>query len=283
LKACVSAETQSCADNFAENFRQARKQHFVQYCFYYGVLKKRPNIGTCFLPTCQNSRSSYLHTTVLYLYVITFGSQVIWQYKIQSTALNGWHVSPRDGWHVSPRTHSLQPPRHGAHWQQSSRDFSQQRWCSTERELHRLAAPCGRTVRFSAVSKRRNPSNQYGADGERVAPLRGRTGVNPLHTMRPRPPLRSPAVCVRVTQMTSEGIHWASGTYVFFFCLLIVLTETKTTSRDRRRCLSVHCHVSCPRTHWCAHSWRQKPQGKRAHIPNEEGARKQSIMSPGVG
>jgi len=44
---------------------------------------------------------------------------------------------------------------------------------------------------------------------ERVAPLHGRTGVNPLHTIHPRPSLRFVAAWVRVTRMKSQGIHWA--------------------------------------------------------------------------
>jgi len=33
-------------------------------------------------------------------------------------------------------------------------------------------------------------------------------------------------------------------------------------SCGRHRCLSVRSYVSCPRTYWCTHSWRQQPQEK---------------------
>ena len=49
----------------------------------------------------------------------------------------------------------------------SSRGSSLQRWISTERALHRV-----RTIR---------------ANGEMAAPMHGRTGVSPLHTLHPSP------------------------------------------------------------------------------------------------
>jgi hypothetical protein len=69
----------------------------------------------------------------------------------------------------------------------SSRGSSLQRWISTERALHRV-----RTIR---------------ANGEMAAPMHGRTGVSPLHTLHPRPPLRLPPACVRIASTTSKGIY----------------------------------------------------------------------------
>jgi hypothetical protein len=83
----------------------------------------------------------------------------------------------------------------------TSRGSSLHRWGSTERELHRL-----RTQGFHPVSRGAPPAI-YTCRRREGRTVHGRTGVSPLNTLQPQPPLRLPPACVRVASTTTEGLH----------------------------------------------------------------------------
>jgi hypothetical protein len=70
----------------------------------------------------------------------------------------------------------------------------------------------------------------------RTAPMHGRTGVSPLHTLHPRPPLRPPPACVRLRARASTVAGGSGGVTL----VPLVLRQHPLVCILRRR------HDACP-------------------------------------